>query len=50
MTAQHAKLLLRALEDNINKYEMKFGEIRIHRDSPDGGISFQQTLPHEKVH
>jgi hypothetical protein len=50
MTAQHAKLLLRALEDNINKYEMKFGEIRIHRDSPDGGISFQQPLPHEKVH
>ena len=27
MTAQHAKLLLRALEDNISKYELKFGEV-----------------------
>jgi hypothetical protein len=49
MTVQHAKLLLRALEDNIGKYEMKFGEIKIHGD---GGsvLGFQQVMPDEKVH
>jgi hypothetical protein len=49
MTVQHAKLLLRALEDNIGKYEMKFGEIKIHGD---GGsvLGFQQMMPDEKVH
>ena len=29
MTAQHAKLLLRALEDNIAKFEARFGEIKV---------------------
>jgi len=29
MTPQHAKSLLRALEDNIRKYESQFGEIKI---------------------
>jgi hypothetical protein len=40
---------LRALEDNIAKYEMKFGEIKIHGD---GGpaLGFQQMMPDEKVH
>ena len=28
-TPQHAKMLLRALEDNIHKFEAKFGEIKI---------------------
>lgn len=28
-TPQHAKMLLSALEDNIQKYEAKFGEIKI---------------------
>jgi hypothetical protein len=50
MTAQHAKLLQRALEDNINKYELKFGEIKIHGDPPAGGFGFQQVHPDEKVH
>jgi len=27
MTPQHAKLLLRTIEDNIKKYEARFGEI-----------------------
>ncbi len=49
MTAQHAKLLLRALEENIHKFELKFGEIKIHGEGPEG-LAFQQTLPHEKVH
>jgi hypothetical protein len=30
MTPMHAKLLLRALEDNIKKFEKQFGEIKIH--------------------
>lgn len=50
MTAQHAKLLQRALEDNINKYEMKFGEIKIHGEPPSGGFGFSQVHPDEKVH
>lgn len=28
-TPQHAKMLMKALEDNIKKYESRFGEIRI---------------------
>ena len=49
MTAQHAKLLLRALEDNIGKFEMKFGEIKIHGEGP-AGFGFQPVMPDEKVH
>jgi hypothetical protein len=49
MTVQHAKLLLRALEDNIAKYEMKFGEIKIHGDGG-SALGFQQMMPDEKVH
>jgi hypothetical protein len=30
MTPPHAKMLLKALEDNIKKFENQFGEIRIH--------------------
>jgi hypothetical protein len=49
MTAQHAKLLLRALEDNITKYEMKFGEIKIQGEgSP--GFGYQPNTNDEKVH
>jgi len=50
MTAQHAKLLHRALDDNISKFEMKFGEIKIHGEGPTGGFGFQQVAPDEKVH
>ena len=28
-TPQHAKMLLKALKDNIDKFEVKFGEIKI---------------------
>lgn len=31
-TPQHAKMLLKALKDNIDKYESRFGEIRV--DAP----------------
>ncbi|HHF58449.1 MAG TPA: DUF3467 domain-containing protein [candidate division WOR-3 bacterium] len=30
MTPPHAKLFLKALEDNIKKYEARFGEIKLH--------------------
>ena len=50
MTTQHAKLLLRALEDNIAKFEMKFGEIAIQGEPPAAGFGFQQVHPDEKVH
>jgi len=30
MTPSHAKMLLKALSINIEKFEQKFGEIRIH--------------------
>lgn len=33
MTPQHAKSFLRALEDNVQKYEKQFGEIKVHSDS-----------------
>lgn len=49
MTAQHAKLLQRALEDNIAKYEMKFGEVKIFGEGP-SGFGFQQGVTDEKVH
>lgn len=50
MTAQHAKLLMHALEDNINKYENKFGEIKIQGDAPGGNFGFQPVVKDEKVH
>jgi hypothetical protein len=50
MTTQHAKLLLRALEENINKFEMKFGEINIHGELPGAGFGLQPMMPDEKVH
>jgi hypothetical protein len=49
MTAQHAKLLHHALQDNIAKFEMKFGEIKIHGEGP-GGLGFQPIMNDEKVH
>jgi hypothetical protein len=49
MTTQHAKLLLHALQDNIAKYESKFGEIKVHGEMP-GGFGFQPLMKDEKVH
>ena len=41
MTPQHAKSLLRAVEDNIKKYESQFGEIKILGDSKTKHMGFQ---------
>lgn len=46
MTPQHAKSLLKALQDNINKYEAQFGEIKIMQESAKGQpIGFQTQDP-----
>jgi hypothetical protein len=34
MTPQHAKLLTGALQDNIQKFENKFGEIKLNVEPP----------------
>ena len=36
LTPQHAKGLLKALEENIKKYEGRFGEIKSAGDKPEG--------------
>jgi len=33
VTPEHAKRLLRALQDNVAKYEQEFGEIKEHRST-----------------
>ena len=51
MTPQHAKSLLKALSDNIQKYEKQFGEIKVFQDA--GGnvrpIGFQHDSAGEGV-
>ena len=47
MTPVHAKLLLNALRDNIDKFEQKFGEIAI---SQDPGQMFTGTPPKGVMH
>ena len=49
-TPQHAKLLLNALKDNIEKYERSFGEIKIHGEPTAGGFGFQPPTSGDKVH
>jgi Protein of unknown function (DUF3467) len=51
MTPQHARLLLNALRDNIEKYEGKFGEIKISSDQPPSpNFGFQVPSKEEKIH
>lgn len=49
-TPQHAKLLLNALKDNIDKFEKTFGEIKIQNESSHGGFGFQPPVTGDKVH
>ena len=50
-TPQHAKLLLNALRDNIEKFEKTFGEIKIHGGPSIGSFGFQPpTAGGDKVH
>ncbi len=51
MTPQHTKMLLNAIQDNIEKFEKKFGEIKIAGEAAGGqGFGFQPPGKGEKVH
>lgn len=39
MSPGHVKRLIKALQENLNKYEEKFGDIE-EADSPDQGVGF----------
>lgn len=41
MTPQHAKLLLKALDENIKKYESVFGEIKIFGETEQKTLGFK---------
>ena len=43
LTAEHAKRLFMALQDNIEKYESHFGEIDIHTTEPIIPIPFSNS-------
>lgn len=47
-TPQHAKMLMKALKDNIEKYEAKFGDINIDA-SPNQHFGFVPPKTDEKV-
>ena len=49
-TPQHAKLLLNALKENIEKYEKTFGEVKIQGEPTQGGFGFQPPSGGEKIH
>jgi len=44
MTPQHAKMLLGALKDNVEKYENQFGEIQLLGAPSTGGFGFQPMV------
>jgi hypothetical protein len=53
MTPQHAKSLLKAMEDNVSKYEKQFGEIKMHsvgsnQQNPIGFGAQQSSNPQTK--
>jgi len=40
MTPQHAKMMARALEENLKKFEAQYGEIKLHGEQAKGQIGF----------
>jgi hypothetical protein len=51
MTPQHTKMLLNAIRDNIDKYEKKFGEVKLLGEIPGGSaFGFQPPIKEEKIH
>jgi hypothetical protein len=51
MTPQHTKMLLNALKDNTEKFEKKFGEIKIAGEVAGGQhFGFQPPPKDEKFH
>lgn len=50
MTPQHARMLLAALRDNIDRYEKKFGEIKlVGENAGEAMFGFQPPGREEKV-
>ncbi len=47
-TPQHAKMLLRALKDNLDKFESRFGEIKLD-GGPDAPFGFIPLKQNEKI-
>lgn len=48
MAPQHAKSLLRALEENIRKYEAQYGEIKVHQQKgAPRQFGFQPPVPED---
>lgn len=45
MTPQHAKLLMRALTENVSKYEQKHGEIKTQDQNPNNFPGFSGGMP-----
>ncbi|MBC6410204.1 MAG: DUF3467 domain-containing protein [Ekhidna sp.] len=44
LTPEHAKRLLRALDDNVNKYEDTFGKIKQTEEAPKFPMNFGGTV------
>ena len=45
MPPMHAKTFMQALQDNINKYEKKFGEIKVISNAPKFNLPDKNILP-----
>jgi hypothetical protein len=50
MTPQHTKMLLGALKENVEKFEKKYGEIKIAGEPGGQILGFQPPPKGEKVH
>ena len=50
MTPQHTKMLMNALKDNIDKFEKKFGEIKLAGEIGGGQLFGFQPPSGEKIH
>jgi hypothetical protein len=48
MTPQHTKMLMNALNDNLTKFEQKFGEIRLAGDGGSPVFGFQPPPKDQK--
>lgn len=48
-TPQHAKMLLRALNDNIEKFEARFGEIKVENAPNPQQYGFMNAKRDEKI-
>ncbi len=49
MTPQHARMLLNAMQDNIQRYEAQYGEIKMTQQGPQFG-GFQGPDVGDKIH